>query len=127
MGEDSVIKILVVDDDEMVVELLKDVIKIRFDDANVYGVCKGSDAIRHLDEDEYDLVISDIMIPDMSGYEIAIYMQKQDIKTPILFMTGASLDKVIPRISFDNHKIDFIEKPFNMQQLIEKIKQYVEN
>ena len=54
----------------------------------VIGVCNGEEALQALERDYFDLLICDIMMPRMNGFELAESVRSTDKTTPIIFMTA---------------------------------------
>lgn len=112
------IKILLVEDDKD----LNTTVKIILEE-NGYDVTPcfdGIQALKKFGDISFDVVISDIMMPNMDGYELAKEIREIDKQIPILFMTAkddiASKEKGF-KIGVD----DYIVKPFDLQELIIRV------
>jgi two-component system alkaline phosphatase synthesis response regulator PhoP len=83
-------RILVVDDDEMVLMALEELLKP--EGYEVQTVSSGTEALQKLDQGAYDLLMLDVIMPEMDGYELCKRIrQKQDYKeTPVVFLTAKS-------------------------------------
>jgi len=83
-------RILVVDDDEMVLMALDELLKP--EGYEVHTVSSGSDALERLNKDGYDLLMLDIIMPEMDGFELCKRIRKMEAykETPILFLTAKS-------------------------------------
>jgi len=69
---------------------------------------------------DYDLVILDLMLPDMDGYEVLLRLRSAKIKTPVLILSGlSSVDQKIKGLGFGAD--DYLTKPFNRGELIARI------
>lgn len=86
-------RILIVDDDEMVLIAVNEL--LRSEGYEVHTVSRGIDALARLDQDEYDLLILDIIMPEMDGFELCKKIrEKENCKeTPIIFLTAKSRDE----------------------------------
>ncbi len=116
---------LIIDDEESITILLKEILE-RFFSMEVDVSLKGKEAWNKIKENDYSLIISDIMIPDMSGYEITMSMRKEGIETPVIFITGTDINLLKDKMpKFRN--TDLVEKPFEVKSLINKIRKYVPN
>lgn len=114
-------KILIVDDEEHIIELLK------FNLENVgYKVSTATDGIKALKlvkEIKPDLVLLDLMLPGMDGYDVCkeIKRDKNISKTSIIMLTakGEELDKVL---GLELGADDYITKPFSIRELLARVK-----
>src|SRR5499433_3172060 len=69
---------------------------------------------------DYDIIILDLMLPDMDGYEVLKRLRAAKIKTPILILSGlAELDNKIKGLGFGAD--DYITKPFDKRELIARV------
>jgi len=97
---------------------------------NVTAVTNGPDAIENVMQNTYDLVLMDIMLPGMDGYEItqAIreYEKANSIESPvpIIAITANTLDNDRERC-FKAGMNEYLAKPFTAAQLIEKIRIFI--
>ncbi|MDI6781894.1 MAG: response regulator [bacterium] len=112
-------KILVVDDDPFIC----DIIRIRLEQENfeVIIASHGSEALRKAYYVLPDMVILDIMLPDMNGYEICkrLSMDPRTSGVPILVLTVRDISEEV--IAFENGAVDFINKPFELSSLLAHI------
>lgn len=112
------IKILVVEDDKDLNRAVCSFLLENGYDAN--GVFSGEEAIDKIFEVGYDLILSDIMMPELDGYGLARAIRKDNPELPIIFMTAR--DDIISkergyRIGID----DWITKPVNLDELLLRI------
>lgn len=80
----------------------------------------GEDAIEMARANDYDLILLDIALPDMDGYEVIRQLRHTGIDTPFLFQTGLTDDR-LQESKIGSTPVDFVFKPFNRQQLISGI------
>lgn len=114
-------KILVVDDILSNVVLLQAMLK-----HNGYGTIKalsGKEGLEKIRDEKPDLVLLDVMMPDMNGYEVAkIVKSDPDVKDiPIVFVTALNDPSNIVE-GFRNGCNDFVSKPFNAEEILTRIK-----
>ena len=108
-------KILIVEDDKILADSLKDMlIKKGFDVEAVYD---GEDGSQYAMLGVYDLLILDVMMPKMNGYEVARYVRSKRCSTPILMLTAKS--SLEDRIEGLNAGADYyLTKPFDSRELM---------
>ena len=117
-------KILIVDDDPVVQELIKDMLA-KEGYKNIQIVGSGEDALKMMKQNPPDLVVLDILLPGIQGYEVCrkIRAGKATIYTPVLMMTGSILDKEEAlEKSFEAGVTDFITKPIKTGELLARVK-----
>ena len=111
-------KILIVDDEKNIVELIK--FHLKKENYRVLEAYKGKEALEIFQKEKPDLIILDIMLPDMGGFEICKTIRKES-KVPIIMLTakGEEIDKIL---GFELGADDYITKPFSPRELIARIK-----
>lgn len=111
-------KILVVDDDKNICELLG--LYLENEGYNVYSVNDGESAVREFQMFQPDLVILDIMLPRMDGWQVCREIRKVSEK-PIIMVTakGETFDKVL---GLELGADDYIVKPFDPKEIVARIK-----
>ncbi|MCK1985209.1 MULTISPECIES: response regulator transcription factor [Peribacillus] len=112
-------RILIVDDEMTLVKMVKVLLK-KEGFTNVDASYVGRDALDLIEHNEYDLILLDVMLPDMEGFDIcSIIRRRSDV--PIFFLTarGSDFDKVS---GFAYGADDYITKPFNPLELVARIK-----
>jgi len=112
-------QILVVEDELAMLTGLKDNLEIEG-----YGVdtaADGNDALKKVLENQYSLILLDVMLPGISGFDICRRARKEGIKTPIILLTakGEEIDKVL---GLELGADDYITKPFSLRELFARIK-----
>ncbi len=108
-------KILVVDDEPAVLEYLALIAQSL--DYEVLKAKDGNAAIRAFSEDnDIDALITDIKMPGMNGYQLAIALREMRPELPILFISGFFKEFETPPAILGEVSIQFLSKPFNAQQ-----------
>ncbi len=87
-------------------------------------VTSGSDALKSLEKHHPDLVLLDIEMPEMDGYELAAQIRKRGEKAPIVFLTGNAKRENVVR-AVEAGAADFIVKPVNKEGVLAKIERYI--
>ena len=107
--------ILAIDDERVI---LDSIIKLCGGEGwHVDDAIDGDAALKKLSAHSYDLVISDIMLPDTDGFEILNYMQKNSIKSPVIITTGfTTVENAVK--SLKTGAVDYLPKPFTYEELI---------
>lgn len=110
-------KILVVDDEEGIVEFVE--INLRRAGFDVIKGYNGTEALRKIREDSPDLVVLDVMMPDMDGFEVCKEVRRFSM-IPIIMLTAKAEDR--DKITgLELGADDYIPKPFNPEELIARI------
>lgn len=117
-------KILVVDDEYTNLRLVEELlIESNYD---VTGVMEGKEAIQKAETQKFDLILLDIMMPDVTGLEVCkILNEKEDFTTPIILVTALD-DRESPALGFEAGAVDYIRKPFIYSELMGRIKTHIE-
>jgi DNA-binding response OmpR family regulator len=112
------IRILVVEDEEAIRTGLIDVLVFHGYDAD--SAATGPDGLEKALTGKFDLILLDIMLPEMDGYEICDRIRSQDREQPIIMLTAKTSDEEIIqglKLGAD----DYVPKPFSIQQLVLRI------
>ncbi len=116
------VRIMIIEDDEEMRSLLKDFFKeegIETDSAS-----NGSDALLELSKDHFDLIITDIRMPGLTGLDILPRIRRLKPETPIIVMTGYGSDDVRRR-SLERGATVYLEKPIPLSKLKTLIREEV--
>jgi len=117
-------QILVVDDVEDNLLLLQ-----MFLEAEGYGVetaANGSTAIAKVEASPPDLLLLDVMMPDMTGYDVTQYIRQSDRLPSIPIMLVSAHDEATAMKGLEIGANDFICKPIDFDQLLTRIKAFIE-
>ena len=113
------IKILIVEDEQMLAEILSDTLSDRsFDVHLAYDGVQALDAVKR---ESFDVIVSDIMMPNLDGYSLAKKLRAEGYNTPILFLTARSATEDVVK-GFETGGNDFLKKPFAIDELIVRVK-----
>ena len=112
------IKILVVDDEPNIRDLLAS--GLRFAGFSVLAVGNGNDAVTAAEKGNPDLILLDVMLPDMSGFSVTKKLRSMGILAPVLFLTAR--DEVEDKITgLTVGGDDYMTKPFSLDEIIARI------
>jgi two-component system, OmpR family, alkaline phosphatase synthesis response regulator PhoP len=114
-------RILIAEDEENILEAIK--MNLELEDYEVITATNGSDALQKFRNQHFNLVILDVMMPLMDGFEVCEKIRLEDTDTPILFLTAkdTSTDKVK---GFKMGADDYIAKPFQLGRIALKSKEF---
>ena len=113
------IKILIVEDEKMLAEILSDTLSDRnFDVRLAYD---GIHALEAIKKESFDVIVSDVMMPNLDGYSLAKKLRNEGYNTPILFLTALSATEDVVK-GFETGGNDFLKKPFAIDELIVRVK-----
>lgn len=111
-------KILIAEDDSELRQLFSHVlIKNGY---SVTGVCNGKEALDALDKGYYDLIISDIMMPEMDGYELVSSLRTAGYSIPVMMITAKdAFDDM--HMGFVSGTDDYMVKPVNVNEMVLRV------
>jgi two-component system, OmpR family, alkaline phosphatase synthesis response regulator PhoP len=111
-------KVLIVEDDPHILLGLEEILKGEGHDVAVCN--RGDQALASIKTHQPSLLVLDVMLPGLSGYEICKQLRAQKITTPVLMLTakGQEMDKVI---GLDLGADDYVTKPFGVRELVARI------
>ena len=113
------LKILLVEDEEHLAKGLE--YNLTEEGYEVNWAKDGNEAINKIDSNTYDLILLDIMLPYLNGFEIAEHVRKDNPQLPILMLTAKTTDKDKIK-GLEAGADDYITKPFNLDELILRVK-----
>ena len=111
-------KILLVEDDESLGYLLSEYLKMK--NFDVIWRTNGNAALVTLQQDYFDLIILDVMMPEMDGFTLANRIKQQFTETPFIFLTARSLKIDVLR-GFALGAVDYLKKPIDEEELLVRL------
>lgn len=110
--------ILVIDDDERVRTSLRDI--LLFGGYQVIEAADGKSAMRHMEESAVDLVLTDLGMPGINGWELARWMKRKAPEIPVVLITGWGIN--LEKEKIIESGVDWIiGKPFQVNDVLETI------
>ena len=111
-------RVLVVDDEKLIVKGIR--FSLEQDGMEVDCAYDGEEALRLAEENAYDMILLDVMLPKMTGFEVCQQIRGFS-NVPIVMLTakGDDMDKIL---GLDNGADDYITKPFNILEVKARIK-----
>lgn len=116
-------KILVIDDEKGLVDIITEVLS--GEGYDVTGLSDSKEAVKIINENHFDLVITDLKMPGIDGIEITNTVKNKSEDTEVIVITGyASLESAVE--SFKKDVYDYLLKPFNIADIASTVKRAVE-
>lgn len=115
-------RILLVEDEENIRDVVK--LNLEMEGFEVVISSNGKDALKKIAEQHFDLVVLDVMLPEVDGFQIVEKMRLHDRETPVLFLTAkdTAQDRITGlRLGGD----DYLTKPFNLEELLLRINKLI--
>ena len=118
--------ILIVDDENRNIQLLINILK-QNKNYNLIFAVDGQQALDRIKEHDFDLILLDIVMEPMDGYEVCKIIKKDSIlkKIPIIFLTAKNDEESIKK-GFDLGAVDYITKPFFEAELLARVRTHLE-
>jgi two-component system alkaline phosphatase synthesis response regulator PhoP len=112
-------RILIVEDEESILVALED--NLRLEGYEVESAADGTKGLALACEKRHDLILLDIMLPGMNGFDLCRRLRQDGISTPILMLTakGQEVDKVL---GLELGADDYVTKPFSPRELLARVK-----
>ncbi len=116
-------RILIVDDEPSIVKLLAEM--LRQEGCNCFGCLSGQEALRWINTQEFDVVLSDVHMPGMSGLELLQFIRQKDPRTAFVMVTGEG-DVRLGVQAMKEGADDYLLKPLNIGAVMVSINQVLE-
>lgn len=120
--EPMAFRILLVEDEANIASAIK--LNLELDNYHVTLVNNGKDAINEFKSARFDLIILDVMLPEVNGFDVCQVIRLENSEVPILFLTakGTGEDKITGlKLGAD----DYLTKPFNLEELLLRISKLI--
>jgi CheY-like chemotaxis protein len=116
-------RVLVIDDEQSIAQLIEDALSIEGHSVDV--ATSGGEGVGMAEVSDYDLVLTDLGMPDMSGWEVAAQIKRRDPELPIILVTGWGTTLESAEVTAAGIA-GVIHKPFDIRELIETVHREVE-
>lgn len=113
------ITVLLVEDEQTLAMIIKDTLEGQ--NFIIHTAADGEEGLRKFFDLRPDVLVADVMMPRMDGFEMVRRIRRQDKQTPVLFLTARSATSDVVE-GFELGGNDYLKKPFGMQELIVRIK-----
>lgn len=112
------INILIIDDNQTNVLLIQRILEGY--NYNVSAILDSSEVVDVLANNHYDLILLDIMMPGIDGFEILEMINEKNIKTPVIMVSACHEKRYVTK-AFENGAYDYLKKPVRKRELIESV------
>jgi DNA-binding response OmpR family regulator len=113
-------KILIVEDDKAILMGLKD--DLEFEGFKVSTAENGKEGLNKAMDQEYLLIILDILLPELNGFEVCKKLRDAGIRTPILMLTAARTEEMDKVMGLEMGADDYVTKPVGSRELVARVK-----
>jgi DNA-binding NtrC family response regulator len=109
--------LLIVDDDQILLEVLSELFSAEH---LCHTAATAEEAVRYLDSHDYDVIVTDISMPGMSGEDLLGFVKAHHPGTPVLFVSGSTDEERVERLRRKG-AFDFLQKPFPLEGICERV------
>ena len=112
-------RLLIIDDDVRLAEMLAEYLAP--EGIELTTVASGVQGLRSAQRENYDLIVLDVMLPGLSGFDVLKQLRESGSRTPVLMLTarGDDVDRIV---GLDLGADDYLPKPFNPRELLARVK-----
>ncbi|MCB0589445.1 MAG: response regulator transcription factor [Phaeodactylibacter sp.] len=115
-------RILLVEDEENIRDVVK--LNLEMEDYEVVATGSGKEALKFVKEQHFDLLILDVMLPEVDGFQICEQIRLTNMDVPIIFLTAK--DTAQDRITgLKKGADDYLTKPFNLEELLLRVQNLI--
>jgi two-component system OmpR family response regulator len=116
---DQIPQVLVVDDEPNIRELVQ--VALKFHGCSVTTAATGKDALRHAEANRPDLIVLDVMLPDMDGFEVCRRLRAAGNEVPVIFLTARDTSSdTVTGLALGGD--DYVTKPFSVEALVARVR-----
>src|SRR5580698_2928302 len=116
---DRIPQVLVVDDEPNIRELVQ--VALKFHGCTVITAANGKDALRQAEASQPDLVVLDVMLPDMDGFEVCRRLRAAGNEVPVIFLTARDTSSdTVTGLALGGD--DYVTKPFSVESLVARVR-----
>lgn len=117
------LRVLLVEDEENIRETVK--LNLEIEGYEVVTAADGRKALKHSQEQHFDVMIVDVMLPEVNGFQVVEQIRLSDRETPIIFLTAK--DQAADRIQgLKKGADDYLTKPFVFEELMLRVRRLIE-
>jgi two-component system OmpR family response regulator len=118
-ADDRIPRVLVVDDEPNIRELVQ--VALKFHGCSVSTAVNGKDALRQVEASQPDLIVLDVLLPDMDGFEVCRRLRAGGNEVPVIFLTARDTSSdTVTGLAIGGD--DYVTKPFSVEALAARIR-----
>ncbi len=118
-ADDRIPRVLVVDDEPNIRELVQ--VALKFHGCSVSTAASGKDALRQAEAGQPDLIVLDVMLPDMDGFEVCRRLRAAGNEVPVIFLTARDTSSdTVTGLAIGGD--DYVTKPFSVEALVARVR-----
>ena len=111
-------RILLVEDEESLRAVVK--LNLEMEDYEVVTAADGKTALKHFKEQHFDVILLDVMLPEIDGFQVCEQIRLTDMQVPIMMLTAK--DTALDRVTgLKKGADDYLTKPFNLEELLLRV------
>jgi len=116
---DQIPQVLVVDDEPNIRELVQ--VALKFHGCSVTTAATGKEALRQADAAQPDLIVLDVMLPDLDGFEVCRRLRAAGNEVPVIFLTARDTSSdTVTGLALGGD--DYVTKPFSVEALVARVR-----
>ena len=116
---DHIPAVLVVDDEPNIRELVQ--VALQFHGCSVTTAATGKDALRQAETERPDLIVLDVMLPDLDGFEVCRRLRSAGNEVPVIFLTARDTSSdTVTGLALGGD--DYVTKPFSVESLVARVR-----
>src|ERR1035438_7250673 len=118
-GYDPIARVIGAEDEPNIRELVQ--VALRFHGCAVTTAVNGKDALHHAGTDRPDLIVLDVMLPDMDGFEVCRRLRAAGNEVPVIFLTARDTSSdTVTGLAIGGD--DYVTKPFSVEALVARVR-----
>jgi len=113
-------KILIIEDDKAILMGLKD--DLEFEGYKVSTALDGKEGLKQAMAQEFQLIVLDVLLPELNGFEVCKKLREAEVNTPILMLTAAKTDELDKVMGLELGADDYVTKPIGSREMVARVK-----
>jgi DNA-binding response OmpR family regulator len=113
-------KILIIEDDKAILMGLKD--DLEYEGYKVSIAFDGKQGLKQAMSQEFQLIVLDILLPELNGFEVCKKLREAEVNTPILMLTAAKTDEMDKVMGLELGADDYVTKPIGSREMVARVK-----